>query len=253
MSKDLNVKILVVDDERRVTKVIAGHLKKRGHDVLVAHSGKEAIDIFEKENPQIVYLDIMMDDIDGIKVLKKIKKIDENVKTIMVTALTDLDSKIEARDGYCDAYLEKPVSLKAIDKVLDVKLQELKNELNILVVDDMEGARRTIIDFLKDRVEAKYSEAGGGAEALKKIKTEPCNIMILDLNMPVVDGFQVIEEAHKINPHVDILVVTAYCDNEVFDRVMCNGVVDFLSKPYPMKALENKVKAMIKKRGFKTV
>ena len=243
--------ILVVDDDVKVIRKVKEYLEILGWKVYTSDNGKTALEIIKKCTPGVVFLDIKMKGMDGIKVLQEIKSIDPSIKVIMISAYGDKEAQITMRDSKCDAYLEKPLTNESIKRALTMKVQEIVGIPNILVVDDQPGARSTVIEFLTDRIKANYSEAGGGKEALEKIKNENCNIMILDLNMPDVDGFKVIEETQKINPHIDILVTTAYSDNEVFDRIMCNGVIDFLSKPFSLQALESKMKTMLKRRGFK--
>ncbi|MCK5450637.1 MAG: response regulator [Candidatus Omnitrophica bacterium] len=245
--------ILVVDDDEKVVAKVKEYLEFLGWKVYASNDGETALDIIKKNTPGVVFLDIKMEGMDGVKVLKEIKRIDPSIKVIMISAYGDKEAQINMRDFGCDAYLEKPLTNETIKKALTMKVQEISGTPNILVVDDQQGARSTVIEFLKDRIKANYFEANGGREALEKIENENCNIMILDLNMPDIDGFKVIEETQKINAHIDILVATAYSDNEVFDKIMCNGVIDFLLKPFSLRALESKIKAMLKRRGFKIV
>jgi len=68
------MKVLVVDDEKNILKLYQAELEDEGYTVVTANSGKEAIEVFEKENPDIVTLDILMPDMDGIQVLRQIKE-----------------------------------------------------------------------------------------------------------------------------------------------------------------------------------
>ncbi len=67
-------RILVIDDDENISKVIRLYLEKEGMDVLVASDGKTGLDFFTKENPDLVLLDIMMPEMDGIEVIKNIRK-----------------------------------------------------------------------------------------------------------------------------------------------------------------------------------
>lgn len=79
-------KILVVDDDTIILMNYETEFKKIGYDVILAATGKEALELFEKENPDIVTLDILMPDIDGISLLRKMKETSYNTPIIMSTA-----------------------------------------------------------------------------------------------------------------------------------------------------------------------
>ena len=80
----------------------------------------------------------------------------------------------------------------------------------VLVVDDEIGARTTIINFLNGRFDCEFREAGDGKEAVEYVKSNPCDVIILDIRMPKKGGMSVIREAKIINPGVDILIVSAW-------------------------------------------
>ncbi|NOY64822.1 MAG: response regulator [Nitrospirae bacterium] len=80
------MKILVVDDDPAIRMLYKEELEEEGYDVVVASSGKEALELFEKEMPDLVTLDILMPDMDGIQVLRKMKEMRPRLPIIMSTA-----------------------------------------------------------------------------------------------------------------------------------------------------------------------
>ena len=105
------MKILVVDDEVNILKLYKAELEDEGYSVVTAKSGKEALEIFEKENPDIITLDILMPDMDGIQVLRQIKEKKPHISVIMLTAY-------DYRDDFCvwvsDAYVVKSSDLSSL-------------------------------------------------------------------------------------------------------------------------------------------
>ena len=89
-------RILVVDDEEEICQLTLSFLVRKNYNVLTATNGAVAIDLAKREHPQIVLLDVRLGSESGIEVLKKIKQIDEEIKVIMVTALSDEESAREA-------------------------------------------------------------------------------------------------------------------------------------------------------------
>jgi two-component system NtrC family response regulator len=119
----------------------------------------------------------------------------------------------------------------------------------VLVVDDEIDARIMIINFLEERFDCKFREASDGEEAVKFIKLNPCDVMLLDIRMPNKGGVAVIKEVKKLNPKLDIIVVSAWLTDEVVKEVMKLGVADYTDKPIDLKAIASKIENILEKRG----
>ena len=122
-------KILVVDDEKPISDIIKFNMAKEGYEVLTAFDGKEALAIFEAESPDILILDLMLPEIDGLEVARTIRKT-SNVPIIVLSAKdTEFDKVIGLEIG-ADDYVTKPFSnreLQARVKAL-LRLTELTVE-----------------------------------------------------------------------------------------------------------------------------
>ncbi len=95
------MKILAVDDEKNILMLYKAELEDEGYEVITANSGREAIELFETHKPDIVTLDIMIPDMDGIQVLRQLKQKNPNVPVIMLTAYDYRDDfSIWASDAY---------------------------------------------------------------------------------------------------------------------------------------------------------
>ena len=125
------------------------------------------------------------------------------------------------------------------------------NKPYILMVDDEADARSTIINFLKDRFDCEFREAGDGEEAIQYIKSNPCDLVILDIKMPKKSGMHVIKEAKEANPKIDILIVSAYVSDDVAEEAIKLGATDYAVKPLDLKAISLKFAKILDKRGQK--
>ncbi len=125
------------------------------------------------------------------------------------------------------------------------------NKPVVLVIDDEVDVRNTIIDFLDARYDCKFREAKDGDEAVKFVKSGPCDVMILDIKMPKKGGIAVIKEAKEINPKIDILVVSAYVSDEVSEEAMKLGATDYAVKPLDLGVISLKFSNILEKRGQK--
>src|SRR5512139_1946106 len=103
-----DMKVLVVDDEKNILKLYQVELEDEGYTVVTANSGKEALEVFDRENPDIVTLDILMPDMDGIQVLRYLKEKNPAVPVIMLTAY---DYRDDFSVWVSDAYVVKSSDL----------------------------------------------------------------------------------------------------------------------------------------------
>ncbi|MFH1441690.1 MAG: CHASE2 domain-containing protein [Candidatus Omnitrophota bacterium] len=110
--------ILIIDDEIECVELIKHYLSKRGYSVETAASGEEAMTAITKGKPDIVILDIRMEGMDGLVVLKEIKNIDKSIMVIMSSALENQTIVKEALNLGADHYLIKPFSLAELEKII---------------------------------------------------------------------------------------------------------------------------------------
>lgn len=116
-------KIMVVDDEEKVRKLLKDFLEVKGYEVITAGGGEEALEKM-KEGPEIVLLDIMMPDLDGREVLGRIKEIAPSTDVIMVTALVEHDVGVETMDRGAFDYVTKPIDLNHLEELISFKVME---------------------------------------------------------------------------------------------------------------------------------
>ncbi len=117
------MKILVVDDEKNILKLYKAELEDEGYSVISANSGAEALEIFSSENPDIVTLDILMPDMDGIHVLRLMKEKNPKIPVIMLTAY---DYRDDFSVWVADAYVVKSSDLTNLKNTISQLLKKTK-------------------------------------------------------------------------------------------------------------------------------
>ncbi len=120
-------KILLVEDEEAIVRVLARSLKYDGYEVVTAANGQEGLDVFHQEAPDIVLTDIKMPVMDGLELLKKIKSIRPETEVIIITGHGDLDSSIEALQHDASDFINKPV----VDEALSIALKRAEGKIEI--------------------------------------------------------------------------------------------------------------------------
>lgn len=124
-------KILVVEDEVKILEVVTSLLKSRGYQVIQAVDGKEALLLFEQENISLVLLDLMLPDISGEEVCRKIRG-KSRVPIIMLTAKAEEEHLLNGLHIGADDYITKPFSLRELAARVEVILRRVSGELRPL-------------------------------------------------------------------------------------------------------------------------
>ncbi len=117
-------KLLIVDDEIDIREFAKRFFAKRGIDVSVAGDGQEAVKMILEESPDLVLLDIHMDNMSGIDVLQKIRDAGSDVKVIMVTGVEDEDVVKKAYTFGINGYIHKPLILEELEKIVMAELSK---------------------------------------------------------------------------------------------------------------------------------
>jgi CheY-like chemotaxis protein len=105
-------KIMVVDDDVGVLKIMTDILEKRGHETLVADSGEMCIDVLKTEKPDLILMDVMMPEMDGWEVVRKVRR-DKSNKDIIISMLTvkaEPEDKLKSMEVRADWHIAKPVT-----------------------------------------------------------------------------------------------------------------------------------------------
>ena len=127
--KAMKTKILVVDDEKPIADILEFNLDKEGYDVFVAYDGNEAIDLVRTEEPDLVLLDIMLPEKDGMEVCREIRK-DYQMPIIMLTAKDSEIDKVLGLELGADDYVTKPFSNRELIARVKANLRRSTSEDN---------------------------------------------------------------------------------------------------------------------------
>jgi len=200
--------VLVIDDNADVQTILSRFLKKAGYVVITASNGIEGLELSKKYRPNIIILDVMMPGIDGWQVLDELKS-HKDLKDIPVVMLTMVSDKKKGFLLGAAEFLQKPIHEANLLETLG-KYSSGQGSKSVLVVDDSDQTRSLISRFLAGKG-MDVIEAENGEEAIKIVKSDLPDIIILDLLMPVLNGFEFILEFRKIEgaKSIPIIVSTA--------------------------------------------
>jgi CheY-like chemotaxis protein len=212
--------ILVVDDDLTVREVIGRYLERAGFSVVTADGGQEALRLARELHPAAITLDIMMPGIDGWTVLAALKG-DPELSDIPVVLITIVDEKNRGFSLGAAEYLVKPVNREKLTGVLRGIVGSLGRR--VLLVDDDDFGRKAMGEGLAQNG-WEVTEAGNGRVALQCLAQARPDIIILDLMMPEMDGFEFLAELRQKPEWRDIpVVVVTARDLTDEDRNRLNG------------------------------
>ena len=215
--------ILIVDDDATVRELVERHLERSGFAVVTASGGREGLRLVRELRPAAVTLDIMMPDLDGWTVLAAIKG-DPALASIPVVLMSIVDQKNRGYALGAADYLVKPVDRTKLVKTLTGICGSTAG--HALLVDDDDVVRRSVRQALEP-IGWNVTEAENGHTAIDSLTAARPDVIILDLMMPKMDGFEVIDELRRRPEWQDIpVVVITAKDLTDEDRNRLNGGVE---------------------------
>jgi DNA-binding NtrC family response regulator len=116
-------KLLIVDDEQDVREFARNFFQRRNIDTSIAAGGKDALELVRANKPALVLLDIRMEDMDGLHVLEQIKKIDSNIKVIMVSGVEEKEAIDKALRLGALSFIHKPLVLDELEQIVLKEIQ----------------------------------------------------------------------------------------------------------------------------------
>jgi CheY-like chemotaxis protein len=221
-------KVLVVDDEANIRRFLSHELKKRGYGVLQASGGNQAIELARKHHPDLITLDVLMDGMSGFDVTAVLKN-DPDTKNIPILIVSVMEDRQRAYKLGINDYLTKPFKIEAL---MDKVNQLLRNaQKKILVVDDDKNLVKSLKYQLGKRGYSA-SVASNGKLALGKVDSQPPDLILLDIMMPEMDGYEVMK-ALKQQPktaQIPILVMTGVDIDGSRVKALSVGATDYFTK-----------------------
>lgn len=204
MSSGQNKRVLVVDDEEDILELLKYNLKKEGYDVKTASNGIKAVEIARNFLPEMVILDIMMPQQDGIETCRQIRSIPELMNTyiIFLTARVEEYSEVAAFDSGADDYLTKPIKPRAlmsrINSLFRRKLDQ-KTEENVITIGDLVIDRESYTVSIRDRAITLPKKE---FELLYYLARHPNKVMTRDDLLKKIWGSDVYVLARTVDVHV---------------------------------------------------
>jgi two-component system sensor histidine kinase/response regulator len=248
---------LLVDDSESARMVLNDMLSSLGFEVTVAKSGAEAIEKYEnhvdKDPFSLLVVDWQMPGMDGLELVHELKKQhDGEIPAVLMVTAYGLDTvRKAARDEEVDGLIIKPVNPSALYDSVNKILQLGKKKIaahkeqkrqdsdhsaalqgkRILLVEDNEINMELALELLKD-VGIECESAWNGAEAIEKLKESKFDLVLMDIQMPVMDGLTACRKIREeMNRELPVLAMTAHAMKGEREKSLAAGMNDHITKP----------------------
>jgi two-component system cell cycle response regulator len=277
----MTARVLVVDDVPANVKLLEARLSAEYFDVVTAMSGREALAICERAECDLVLLDVMMPDMDGFEVCRRLKSnpATHHIPVVMVTALDQPSDKVRGLDAGADDFLPKPISeLALIARVRSLaRLKMVTDELRMRVLTSHEigiesPEREAIADtgrggrvLIVDDRRASYERIAAmlGAEHTVDVETEPnqalfhaaesnFDLLIVSLGLENYDALRLCSQIRSLDRtrNLPVLAITEPDNNARMLRGLEIGVNDFLIRPIDKNELLARARSQVRKRRY---
>lgn len=264
-----NMNVLIVDDNESVIKALNEYIKTFGMNTVLAKSGFEAIKSIN-DNIHLILMDYKMSDLCGLETWRQIKnKLYKIPKIILLINENDNLSKME--EGSVDKIIVKPIVQSTLfDSIVEIFCknlsckESLKNDLLELNIENIKGAKILVVEdneinqqIIKETLEIEgfiVDIAENGQEAVNKISSNFYDVVLMDIQMPIKDGFTASKEI-RLNKDFDtlpIIALTADAMSGTREKVLASGMNDYITKPINLNELYSSLLKWIKphKREF---
>jgi adenylate cyclase len=220
---------LIIDDEATSREILRQILMREGFEVMTAASGQQGIDMAREMQPSVITLDVLMPGLDGWSTLQQLKR-DQELQDIPVIMVTILDEENQAYALGAAAYLTKPVNRECLLKALAACRSDHANS-RVLIVEDDAHTRGWLARILREDG-WEVGEAENGRVAMERLPLVKPDIILLDLIMPEMDGFEFVDEIQRNEEtrHLPLIVLTAADVDEEARRRLSGGIRKILRK-----------------------
>ena len=255
------MKILIVDDEEAICLRLQKELEKEGHEVYYETSPLTVLEELKearRENKPyyLLLLNFQMPAMDGLTLFSRIREERFGVEAIIMTGHHEEQVVIEAIRLSVKDYLNKPISLEELSACVSHAQERLIEGANnngkhrILVIDD----ENDLADRIKRELEKegyKVAVAYNGQDGLDYFERHHVDMLIVDIRMPGMDGFELLEKCQQITSDFIPIIITGHGNHELAKEALKLDVFDYLKKPLPLDKLITSVKKGIEQLNIR--
>ncbi len=266
-------RILVVEDNPQNLKLVRDLLECRGHDVVSAVDGASGIDKAQREIPDLILMDVQLPGMDGLDATRRLKADSRTaeIPVIAVTAHALQGDSSRIRKAGCDGYITKPIDTRkfvdsveaalrieagapAPEKIIEPgEAPQLPPTAGVILVVDDDDRNRKLVEAVLFPEGYRVIHAENGEQALKSIVSDPPDLVLLDVIMPGMDGYDVTRRirSEPSTRALPIVLITAHGNEDGKKRGIECGCDEFVQKPFDRNELLTRIRSLIRISEFR--
>lgn len=247
-------KVLVIDDETAIRDLLYDTLKRKGYEVVTAISGSQVFETLKANRPQVILLDTSMPGLSGLETAQRIRNFDDAVPIILLKGAGEPEFPPEQlKDLGISDVIRKELGVELFLNAIDLALKRLQRDAaaqpgvqampargTILAIDDDLLVRQLVKAFFEPRglrvILAESGEAG-----VKAATQQKPDLVLLDMNMPGMDGLLTLKKIKAIRPNLPVIMATGVGEEAVVREALQSGAYDYVTKPFNLEYLETVV------------
>ena len=244
-------KVLLVDDEPIFREPIAEILREDGFFVKEESKAQDAVNTFKKQNYDLLITDMVMPGMNGVQLIKAIHKISPAMEAVVISAYGTDATKDKLNQLGAYGYLDKPVMKERLlsvthdaiksNRVIRLGFEKKEPDVQfsrerVLIADDDSMIRDIVAEVLKEK-RYKVTSVNNGSDAFESIMVNDYDLVILDINMPKMDGIETVRAIREQDIHTFILLISGEAESEEVKEALNLGADKFLPKPFSPEKL----------------
>jgi CheY-like chemotaxis protein/signal transduction histidine kinase len=257
--------VLLAEDNTANRELYTAMLKKAGYSVIAAADGTKVLKIYEKHPFDLILMDVSMPVMDGIQTTRFIREREKaagSVSYIPIIAMTGragAEEQEQCMEAGMNIHIAKPFTYTTLIDTLERMIKEkpagaktipaVPINFNVLVAEDNKE-NQEVVAVLLDKLGVQYTFADNGKIALEKLGKDKYDLLLLDMQMPVLDGLAVIKQIRQGRNHKDLYVIalTAHALKGDAEKYIDAGCDDYISKPIDKVQFRKKISDLIENK-----
>ncbi|MCU0406183.1 MAG: response regulator [Ignavibacteriaceae bacterium] len=263
LRKDSN--ILLVDDDIPSLNLLKEAVERNGFKAIAHSDSTRVLDSIQNLHLDLAIIDLDMPDIDGIELIERIKSYEQfkNLPIIIYTGKENFEDDIRRIDGLFENLLQKrSTSLEEMQETINQminryeepstqeEVKEKKDTVKILLVEDYKHSQIIVTRLLKKNDFETIVVVENGQEALDAVKQQHYDLILMDMQMPVMNGFEATKKIRELKQYKDtpIVALTAFAMKGDREKCLDAGATDYIPKPIDSQEFIQKVKYYTEKK-----
>lgn len=255
------MRIMIVDDNLAMRKVLAALFASAGHEVVGTYADGEGLEMrLHETSPDLVCLDYNLPGRNGLELLKAIQQEKPNLDVVMMTASSEADLAARAAEAGASGFINKPFSQSQIIEELRAVAETRRAASHAatrgapagpgrrgtaVVADDNGSVRLLLKGLLEECGLSVVQSVANGSEALQAARNHKPRVLCMDIDMPVMSGLEALPLIVEASPETSVVMVTASADKTLVAQAAGLGAVGYIIKPLRPAYVENFIRKLL--------